>query len=140
VAVVKPDLDRQPRQPVGRWPFPGDNALVRARKVAQMYRAALGLASPDMQRQCDDTAAGFGELWVAPRQVVYDDDDWLRPADAADFLCVSRSGLNMLRTRGRITGRWDEQAGMWRYRVADLRVAQGRRTRRKVDVVAGAPR
>ncbi len=133
---MNPDLDRQPRQKPGRWPFPGDNALVRARKVAQMYRAALGLANPDMQQQCDDTAVGFGETWVAPRQVIYDDNDWLKPADAADFLCVSTAALAMLRTRGRITGRWDEAKGMWRYRVADLRVAQGRRTRRKPAVVA----
>jgi hypothetical protein len=103
-----------------------------------MYRAALGLANPQMRDECDATATGYGETWVAPRQVIYDDNDWLKPADAADFLCVSTSALAMLRTRGRITGRWDEQAGMWRYRVADLRVAQGRRTRRKTATVAEA--
>lgn len=133
---MNPDLDRQPRQKPGRWPFPGDGPLVRARRVAQMYRAALGAANPAMRDQCDATAVGYGETWAVPRLVTYDDDDLLKPADAADYLCVSTNALSMLRTRGRIRGVWDEAKGMWRYPFAELRAAQGRRTRRKGDVVA----
>jgi hypothetical protein len=131
---MNPDLDCQPRQP-GRWPFPGDSPLVRARKVAQMYRAALGAADEAMREQCDATAVGYGETWAVPRLVVYADDDLLRPADAADFLCVSTSALGMLRSRGRLRGVWDGR--MWLYRVAELRQLQCRRTK-TVDVVAGA--
>jgi hypothetical protein len=101
-----------------------------------MYRAALGTANPQMRDECDATATGYGETWAVPRLVVYSDDDLLKPADAADYLCVSRSALGMLRARGRLRGVYDEACRMWRYPFAELRALQGRRTRRKGDVVA----
>lgn len=132
---MTPDVDRQPP---GRWPFPGDPPLVRARKIAHMYRAALGAANPRMRDQCDATAVGYGESWAVPRLVRYTDDDLLRPADAADFLHISTTALGLLRARGRLAGVWDEKARMWRYRFADLRALGGVRTRRRGDVAADA--
>lgn len=126
---MTPDLDRQPRQKSGRWPFPGDSPLVRARKVAQMYRARLRALSLDACDDCDRTAVGFGEKWVAPRLVHYNDDDLLRPADAADYLCITTTALGLLRARGRLEGVYDEAKRMWRYRFAELLKVQGRRTR-----------
>lgn len=133
---MNPDLDRQPRQPSGRWPYPGDTPLVRARKVAQMYRARLRALSTDACDDADNAAVGFGETWVVPRVLTYTDRDWLKPADAADYLCISVEALRLLRTRGRIEQAVLGEDGIWRYPFAELRTLQGRRTRRRNDVVA----
>ncbi len=129
---MTPDLDRQPRQRPGRWPFPGDNALVRARKIAQMYRAALGLANPQMRDECDRTAAGFGETWAVPR-VLAADVEVLGPAAAADFLGVSTARIRSLRLAGRLPGVRDGDG--WLYRRADL-VALQTSPRRRNRLVA----
>lgn len=134
---MNPDLDRRPRQKPGRWPFPGDSPLVRARKVAQMYRAALGAANRDMQRQCDDTAASFGETWVVPRVLTATDDGVLGPADAADFLGVTTARIRSLRAAGRLPGIQDGDG--WLYRVSDLlalQTAPRRRNRLVADTGA----
>jgi hypothetical protein len=72
----------------GQWPYPGDSPLVRARKIAQSYRAHLHAASPDVCAAVDDMARAFGETWIVPRVVTVDDDDELSPAEAADYLCI----------------------------------------------------
>lgn len=97
-----------------------------------MYRAALGAASPRMRDECDATATGYGETWVAPRVVTAADDDWLTPADAADYLCVSVAEVRRLRLAGRLTGTKD--GDQWRYRVADLRALQTATRRRNRPV------
>lgn len=131
---MNPDLDRQPRQPPGQWPFPGDTPLVRARKIAHMYRAALGAANPQMRDQCDATAVGYGETWAVPRLLTASDDDLLPPAQAADWLCVSTARIRGLRLSGRLPG--VQVGGEWRYRVADLRALQTATRRRSPRVVA----
>lgn len=130
---MNPDLDKQGRS---KWPFPGDTPLVRARKVAQMYRARLRALDPAACDEADATARQFGETWVEPRLVTTMDDDLLDPADAADFLCTSTANIRRLRLAGRLNGR--ETAEGWRYRVADLKDLQnGRpRTARKEDGLA----
>lgn len=70
----------------GRWPHPTDTALDRARKVALMYRAALGTCSPAMRDQCDQTAAGFGETWMLDRPQLVDPDQALTTAEAAELV------------------------------------------------------
>lgn len=114
----------------GRWPYPGDSPLARARKVAHMYRAALGAANAAMRDQCDRTAVGYGETWAIPRLITHNDDDLLNPADAADYLCTTLANIRRLRLAGRLVGHRTDDG--WRYRVADLRILQeGRpRTRR----------
>lgn len=72
----------------GRWPHPTDTALDRARKVALMYRAALGTCSPAMRDQCDATAAGFGETWMLDRPQLVDPDQALTTAQAAELVHV----------------------------------------------------
>lgn len=130
---MNPDLDRQPRQPPGRWPFPGDPPLVRARRIAHMYRAHLRALNAKTCDAADETAISFGEAWVVPRLIRHTDDDWLPPAEAADFLCVTTARVRSLRLDGRLAG--TKVRGEWRYRVADLRALQAkpRQGRRKVD-------
>jgi hypothetical protein len=84
---MNPDLDRQPtRNP---WPFAGDTALDRARKVAQMYRARLRALNLDACNEADTTAIQFGETWVTPQLVTIDDTDTVTTAEAADLVNVS---------------------------------------------------
>lgn len=109
------------------WPFPGDTPLIRARKLAQAYRAHLKAAAPHLCAQIDEMAIHYGELWVVPRVVTTTDNDLLTPAEAADFLCVSTANVRRLRLAGRLHGvRID---GQWRYRVAELRKLQQGRPR-----------
>jgi hypothetical protein len=122
---VNPDLNRQPR---ARWPYNGDTPLVRARKIAHMYRARLRALDTHACDDADATAIGFGETWVIPRVITADDDDLLDPADAADYLCVSTAQVRQLRRTRRLHG--IETAEGWRYRVADLRALQNARPRK----------
>ena len=131
---MNPDLDRQPRQASGRWPFPGDTPLVRARKVAQMYRARLRALSTDACDDADNAAVGFGETWVVPRVLTVNEDDWLSPADAADYLCVGIARIRGLRLSDRLPGR--KVDGEWQYRVADLLALQAATRRRAPRLVA----
>lgn len=126
---MNPDLDKQPGR--NRWPHPGDNPLVRARKVAQMYRARLRALNPDACDEADATARQFGENWVVPKVVAAEEDDLLEPADAADFLCTSTANIRRLRLAGRLNGH-DTGEG-WKYKVGDLRNLQHARPRQAVD-------
>jgi hypothetical protein len=127
---MNPRIDRQPRQPPGRWPYPGDSPLVRARKLVHSCRALLHSASPDLGRQFDEMAIGFGETWIVPRLIHHDDDDLLDPADAADYLCTSTANIRRLRLAGRLVGHRTDEG--WRYRVGDLRGLQSTRPRGSV--------
>ncbi len=121
---MNPNQDRQPRT---RWPYPGDTPLVRARKIAQMYRAHLRALNPDACDQADATAHQFGETWVAPKVVTAHDEDLLDPADAADYLCTSTANIRRLRLAGRLNGHHTDCG--WRYQVADLKKLQHARPR-----------
>jgi hypothetical protein len=122
---MNPDYDKKPtRNP---WPFPGDNSTVRARKVAQMYRARLRALDPSACDEADATALQFGETWAIPKVVTVNDDDLLDPADAADFLCTSTANIRRLRLAGRLNGH-DTSDG-WRYQVRDLKDLQKERPR-----------
>lgn len=124
---MNPDLDKQPGR--NRWPHPGDNPLVRARKVAQMYRARLRALNPDACDEADTTARQFGETWVVPKVVTAHDEDELDPADAADFLCTSTANIRRLRLAGRLNG--ESTSAGWRYKVSELRNLQQARPRKQ---------
>lgn len=122
--------------PPGRWPYPGDSPLVRARKLLHSCRALLHTANPDLGRQFDEMAIGFGETWVVPKLITHDENDLLNPAEAADYLCTSLANIRRLRLAGRLTGHHTRDG--WRYRVADLRrLEQQPRTRRPTRVDQG---
>jgi hypothetical protein len=50
----------------GRWPWPGDTPLDRARRVALSFRNALYEINPDAAMAIDDQVTEWGELWVVP--------------------------------------------------------------------------
>lgn len=117
----------------GRWPYPGDSPLVRARKIAQSYRAHLHAANPDICAAVDDMATAFGETWIVPRVVTATDDDELTAGEAADYLCISTAALRQLRGRLRRQGRQFgvKREGEWRYTVRELRDLQASTRRRR---------
>lgn len=98
---MNPNLDQQPRQPPGRWPYPTDNPTDRARKIALMYRAALGTANPSMRDQCDQTAQTFGETWAVERPQLIDPDRELTGDLAAELARVSESTIRKWATQTR---------------------------------------
>lgn len=113
------------------WPYPGDSPLVRARKVAQSYRAHLHAANPDVCAAVDDMVKAFGETWAVPRIVIHDRGALLTAAEAADYSCLSPAALRQLRRRGRLTGH--QLDGCWYYRVTDLDNLAAKRRRGQVD-------
>lgn len=119
------DKNLQPRDK--KWPFDGDSPLARARRIAHMYRQGLYNVDPDSCAELDQRAKSLGEEWAAPRLVHYEDDQWLRPVHAADYLCVKPDALRLLRNRGRLTGKLID--GVWHYRVAELRKVAEKRPR-----------
>lgn len=116
---------------MSKWPYPGDTPLVRARKVAQAYRAHLHATNPDVCAAVDDMARAFGETWAVPRLVIHDRDALLTAAEAADYTCLSPAALRQLRRRGRLAGH--HVGGHWYYRITDLDNLAANRRRREVD-------
>jgi hypothetical protein len=116
----------------GRWPFPGEAPLTRARRVAHMYRAHLRSLSTDLCDTADATAVQFGETWAVPQVVTVDEHMLLTPAQAADWLCTSTANIRRLRLAGRLPGERTRHG--WRYQLADLKAVQETRRRRpRVD-------
>jgi hypothetical protein len=119
------------------WPYPGEAPLVRARRVAQAYRAALENANQEACDLIDARLMAWGETWVVPRLITWGPDDMITSAEAADVLCTSPGGVSTLRRRGRIDG-IRQPDGSYRYRAADVaRLSTGvrRRTRHTTDTL-----
>ena len=77
--------------PGGGWPWPADNAVARARKVAQAYRQALGAQNRPLRDELDAGMVEMGETWVvAEQEIVYAGDgmDALTTAQAAELAHV----------------------------------------------------
>jgi hypothetical protein len=94
---VNPSLDRQDDRP--RWPYPLDNPVDRARKVALMYRARLGALNPAARDECDQTAASFGETWMLDRPQLVDPNQELTGDQAAELVRVSESTIRKWATQ-----------------------------------------
>lgn len=103
------------------WPFPGDSAVTRARKVALGYRqAALDPNPAGAVAVLDAKLLDWGEHWAVPRPDVYADEDRLTPAQAADLACVSVAHIRMLRRRGRLPGQPINGGRSYVYRAGDV--------------------
>lgn len=101
------------------WPYPGDSPVAKARRVAHAYRARLEDAQPDWAAQLDQRFVSWGERWVVPHLALFDLDDWLTPAEAAELGGVDTATVRMWRARGRLTGCRNAN-GDWRYRARDV--------------------
>lgn len=90
------------------WPWPGEDALTRARRVAQEYRSRLERLAPEVSQQVDALVSRFGETWAAGIEI--SDDPVLTTADAATYLAITPRGVRMAVVRGNLkpAGRDDE--------------------------------
>lgn len=111
------------------WPYAGDAPVVRARRIAQAYRARLDALDSEGCAYLDGLFAALGETWVAPRVLTAGVDDLLSVAQAADLAGVSPDTLRVWRARGRLTGQRDAH-GSWRYRAGDILELISNRRRR----------
>ncbi len=100
------------------YPYPGEAPVVRARRIANAYRARLMLVDPEGMAELDALCERWGETWAMPRLCRWDEDDWLSVADAAEFICVQPDSIHKMRLRGRLTGKYE--GGRWLYRAGDL--------------------
>lgn len=85
------------------WPWPGDNAVARARKALQVYRAALGLQNRALRDEIDSSMVDMGETWVvAEQEITYAGDgmDALTTAEAAELAHVPPYEINRWATMG----------------------------------------
>lgn len=83
---MNPKLNEQGRR--GSWPYPLDQPVDRARKIAHMYRARLRTLDVGACDLIDQTAVSFGEDWMVEKQDVVDPDRELTTAQAAELVHV----------------------------------------------------
>ncbi len=109
------------------WPFEREraNPTVRARRIAQMYRVALGEINPELRDQLDVTAEKYGESWVLNRAASYDDNDMVTARIAAEILCVSHVTVHRYYEEGILPGVKEDK--IIKFRVGDLRALPARR-------------
>jgi hypothetical protein len=101
------------------WPFPGDDPIVRARKCAWAYRAALADLKPEVAAELDDRLARlWGERWITGTPA-YSPDDWVNTGEAAQIVGISTGRINALRRSGRVHG-FLEDGKRFKYKVSDL--------------------
>ncbi|WP_069164894.1 hypothetical protein [Nocardia altamirensis] len=113
------------------WPFPGDTALQRARKIAGSYRAALRQVAPERCAELDRRAVELGQDWVAPVElpahlVEHALDAELSAADIEHFWRIPASTIRTWVQRGLINSRPGAD-GSPRYLVRDVLARQSRR-------------
>lgn len=112
------------------WPWPGDTALDRARRIANSLLALL----PDGERERHvATAHQLGETWLGGDLLRWTVDDIVSTAEAAGIVHVKDSTIR----------KWHSEpgglpnCGRGRYRVGDvLDYAALKRARRAVAVAA----
>lgn len=117
------------RPNVGRWPYPGEAPIVRARRMAVAYATRLRELAPAAAAELDELAERWGEGWVTPRRVTYDAEAYLTARQAADYAGVSVPSIAQWRRRGRLVGRLISPR-VYHYRAGDvMRVAHDIRQR-----------
>lgn len=90
------------------WPFPGDSALDRAKRIAQSYRAELLAADPAACELLDKRAEEVGEGWVVPTLVHVDVDSWIRIDQAAELVGRDKFAVHRWVQRGKLDAIKDE--------------------------------
>jgi hypothetical protein len=71
---------------VGRWPFPGDLPVDRARLVALQYREVLERLDPAACTVIDEAAVLAGESWVLREWAIETEDDYVSVERAAELV------------------------------------------------------
>lgn len=108
------------------WPWPGDNATDRARRVANSLLALLPF---DVQSRAVVSARAVGETWLGPSLVAWDVSDKVTTAQAAELVHVKPSTIRKWHSTGQL-----QNCGTGYYLVAA--VLDCAAARRRVRVVA----
>ena len=102
------------------WPHAGDNAVTRARRVAQAYRERLREVAPDACAGMDDRMRQLGQTWIVPEKLAHELDDLVTTAVAAELAGVEQRTVHAWRRRGYLS-----DSGQRRYLVATGQDARG---------------
>lgn len=125
------------------WPYPGDSPVVRARRVAWMYRLALQHCDPDRCKELDERMRVLEQAWAIPRHTTLDLTDWVDAHEAADIAGISLSGIRKMRAAGYLKGRRQSER-KWEYQVAELLAlatkARTHKTRKDARRITGVVR
>lgn len=70
------------------WPYPGDTAVLRARRIALAYREHLRNINPELCSVIDDTMRSYGQDWVSPEVYQFEPGQPLTTAQAAALVSV----------------------------------------------------
>lgn len=114
-----------------KWPFPGDTAVDRARRIGRSYRAELYAVDPERCAQLDTKARLLGEGWVAPARVTYDVNDLLAAPEAAAILSVEPGTVRQWGARGLV--KRHQTVDGTRYRLGDLIDHQAEQRQRRAQ-------
>lgn len=111
------------------WPWPGDTALDRARRIAN---SLLALLPVDDRPLLVTQAHAFGETWLGESLLRWTPDDIVTTAEAAELVHMKPSTIRKWHSDGSLPNR-----GRGRYRVGDvLDCAAARRQRRSQTAAA----
>lgn len=121
------------------WPWPADTSRDIARRLAQAYRTQLANSDPEACERLDAEAIGFGQTWIVPAPVHFDEDDIVVAPEAAELAGVTAEVIYQWAARGHIPRRPGPD-GRTGFRVGDVldhvtktrqKRAQGRRIRQQ---------
>jgi hypothetical protein len=101
------------------WPWPGDTATDRARRVAGSYREGLLVADPVACDGLDQRMLRLGQHWVVPRRVVLDLEERVSVDVAADHVGRSAAAVYKWISTGKLTGHRGVD-GRLRVRLGDV--------------------
>jgi hypothetical protein len=107
----------------GKWPWPGDTPVERARRIAN---SLLTLLPGDEQPLWMARAHGYGETWLGSSLVRWTADDVVTTAEAADMVHVLPATIRRWHSDGELPNR-----GRGRYRVGDVLDASAARRQRR---------
>lgn len=71
------------------WPWPGENALQRTRRIALAYREYLRSINPELCESLDQTMRAYGQMWVAPEVITVEPHDTVTTREAALLVSVN---------------------------------------------------
>jgi len=126
-----------------KWPWPGDNAVERAKRVALSYRHLLvqvaggDVFDPSVALQAiDERWAELGAGWILPTDSPLRLDDWLTDKEMAELFHLTPKQVYNWGYRGHIAV--EIFGGERKYRVGDVvDYERHRRLRRTPAVSSG---